>query len=800
MQNDLNIAKAENTIQVPEPYEVHEKIGAGGGGTVYKAYDKNLRKDVVIKKIHDTITDEEQQRVEVDTLKNLHHQYLPQVFSYFQIDGVGYTVMDYVEGESFREMLDRGVKFKQKKVIKYAQQLIEAVKYLHTQKVPIYHGDIKPDNIMLTPEDNICLIDFNVSGITNEGRAMTYGFTPGYGAPEQYADFHRIQQAMLEAEKKRAQKANDQNKENTVLQNNRTEVLAQSGEKTELLLGNGKDETELLIQKDKGETEILRTDEKGDTDLLQDDDDKTEMIQPVSNEVRNTDLLWDPAEKADQTEERYQQQNSGTKIELSEGIVIDKRTDIYSIGATLYHLVSGVAPKMANNTNIAELVPNISDGLAYLITKAMMNKPESRYKDCDSMLKTIHQIDRMDRRYKRLNRMEYLIVFILCIILAGSVGMVQQGKLLMQHEKDNSYQDLVNQMADERTAGNYESLSALLEQAIALYPENSSAYYEMALANYEQEQYEKCINYLYDNVYSNGIMDYGQMEDSFYFLSASSYFELEDYQMAVDYYEKAVLIHPNMDYYYRDYVIALARLNRISEARQVLEKAREYGVTTDTLYLLEGEIYYIEKKYDQAGNSLKECIKSTDNSETLLRAYSKLDEVYEKTLADEELYDARIPLLEEATKKVSQENGIALMERLAQAYMDRADLMGSEEDNESAIRVLESIRNQGYGTFQTDYNIAVLYEKIKEYDKAIEWIRQMIETRGEDYRWYKRLAYVELERQGTLDNQDRNYSKFKEYYDTMEVLYATSGNPTEDMETQVLKQLYSDLVEQNWLE
>ena len=779
MQNPSSDATIENNVKVPEPYEVHEKIGAGGGGTVYKAYDKNLRKDVVIKKIHDTITDEEKQRVEVDTLKNLHHQYLPQVFSYFQIDGVGYTVMDYVEGESFREMLDRGVKFKQKKVIEYAQQLIEAVKYLHSQKIPIYHGDIKPDNIMLTPEDNICLIDFNVSGITNEGRAMTFGFTPGYGAPEQYEDFRRIQKMMLETKKEQTQNGKDQGD---------TEILIQPSEDT----------TELLEDNKRGETELLSQTENREAENSEKNEDKTEIIQPVSNNDGSTESLWE--EKRDSTEEKIRKQSAGTKIELSEGIVIDKKTDIYSIGATLYHLVSGVAPKMANNTNIAELVPNISDGLAYLITKAMMNKPESRYKDCDSMLKTIHQIDRMDRRYKRLNRMEYLIVFILCIILAGSVGMVQQGKLLMQHEKDNSYQDLVNQMADERTAGNYESLSALLEQAIALYPENSSAYYEMALAYYEQEQYEKCINYLYDNVYSNGIMDYGQMEDSFYFLSASSYFELEDYQMAVDYYEKAVLIHPNTDYYYRDYVIALARLNRISEARQVLEKAREYGVTTDTLYLLEDEIYYIEKKYDQAGNSLKECIKSTDSSETLIRAYSKLDEVYEKTLADEELYDARIPLLEEATKKVSQENGIALMERLAQAYMDRADLTGSEEDNESAIRVLESIRNQGYGTFQTDYNTAVLYEKIKEYDKAIEWIRQMIETRGEDYRWYKRLAYVELERQGTLDNQDRNYSKFKEYYDTMEVLYATSGNPTEDMETQVLKQLYSDLVEQNWLE
>lgn len=789
------------SIQVPEPYEVHEKIGAGGGGTVYKAYDKNLRKDVVIKKIHDTITDEEQQRVEVDTLKNLHHQYLPQVFSYFQIDGVGYTVMDYVEGESFREMLDRGVKFKQKKVIKYAQQLIEAVKYLHTQKVPIYHGDIKPDNIMLTPEDNICLIDFNVSGITNEGRAMTFGFTPGYGAPEQYADFRRIRQAMLEAEKKHKQKENNQIKEKNVRHRGEAEVLTKSGEEeTELLFANEKDKTELLSQRDKDERELLQTNKQGNTEPLQNDDDKTEIIQAVSNEERSTELLWDPKEKVTEAEEEDHQQNAGTKIELSEGILIDRRTDIYSIGATLYHLVSGVAPKMKNNANIAELVPNISDGLAYLITKAMMYKPESRYKDCDSMLKTIHQIDRMDRRYKRLNRLEYLTMFILCALLAGSVGMVQQGRLVMAQEKEEDYQKIVNEMTDARIAGNYDLLPELLERAQSLYPDNCSAYYEMALAYYEQDQYEKCIDFLFDKVYSNGMMDYGQMEDSLYFLSASSYFELEEYQMAADYYSKAILLHPNMDYYYRDYVISLARLDRIAEAREVLEKAREYGVRADVLSLLEGEIYYIEKNYTSAEKSLKECIDSSNNPETLARAYSKLDEVYEQTLGDEALYNARIPLLEEAAKKVSRENSIPLLERLAQAYMDRADLTESEEDNRQAIKVLENIRNLGYGTFQTDYNMGILYEKTGDYDKAIEWITKMTDEHREDYRWYKCMAYVELERQGTMENQDRNYSKFKEYYDTMLELYETSGNQTGDMEIQVLKQLYSDLVDQNWLE
>ncbi len=73
---------------------------AGCGGTVMKAYHKRLQKDVVIEKIHSDIQSENERRVEADILKNLHHQYLPQVSDYFVVNDVGYTVMDYVQGKS----------------------------------------------------------------------------------------------------------------------------------------------------------------------------------------------------------------------------------------------------------------------------------------------------------------------------------------------------------------------------------------------------------------------------------------------------------------------------------------------------------------------------------------------------------------------------------------------------------------------------------------------------------------------------------------------------------------------------
>ena len=184
-----------------EEYEIYEKIGSGGGGTVYRAYHKNLQKEVIIKKTHSYISNTEMQRVEVDILKNLHHQYLPQVFNFFVIDGIAYTVMDFVKGGSLKARIESGVHYSEKQILKYAEQLCEVLAYLHSQPIPIIHGDINPSNIMLTPEDNICLIDFNISGSLENGKAVTYGCTRNYCAPEQYQMYLQLKEKAEQARK-----------------------------------------------------------------------------------------------------------------------------------------------------------------------------------------------------------------------------------------------------------------------------------------------------------------------------------------------------------------------------------------------------------------------------------------------------------------------------------------------------------------------------------------------------------------------------------------------------------------------
>lgn len=167
-------------------YEIIENIGSGSGGIIYKAYHKRMQKHVAIKLIKDNIKGKFSLRSEVDMLKDLKNDYLPQVLDFIEDGDDVYTVMEYIDGSNFSQCINNGQTFTEKKVRKYALQLCEAVEYLHNHVPPIIHSDIKPSNIMLTSQDNICLIDFNISTMTTDGRASVIGGSQGFAAPEQY--------------------------------------------------------------------------------------------------------------------------------------------------------------------------------------------------------------------------------------------------------------------------------------------------------------------------------------------------------------------------------------------------------------------------------------------------------------------------------------------------------------------------------------------------------------------------------------------------------------------------------------
>ena len=96
MSESLYIGQALN-----DRYVIRAKIGEGGGGIVYRAFDSHLQGDVVVKQIKDGNSSYLSSRTEVDILKNLKHERLPKVLDFFDYNGTIYTVMDFISGERY---------------------------------------------------------------------------------------------------------------------------------------------------------------------------------------------------------------------------------------------------------------------------------------------------------------------------------------------------------------------------------------------------------------------------------------------------------------------------------------------------------------------------------------------------------------------------------------------------------------------------------------------------------------------------------------------------------------------------
>lgn len=167
-------------------YSAIRPLGEGGMGTLYRAHKDSLDVDVVIKRVKQKFKGRMDERAEANILKTLKHKYLPRIYDVIESpSGYVYTIMDMIPGENMQNYVKTHGPVSQKLAYRWACQLCEVIAYLHTQVPPILHCDIKPSNIMITPADDICVIDFNTSLVFSKG-VLAIGATPGYAAPEQY--------------------------------------------------------------------------------------------------------------------------------------------------------------------------------------------------------------------------------------------------------------------------------------------------------------------------------------------------------------------------------------------------------------------------------------------------------------------------------------------------------------------------------------------------------------------------------------------------------------------------------------
>ncbi|MBV9216330.1 MAG: serine/threonine protein kinase [Acidobacteria bacterium] len=181
---------------VQNRYLVVQMIGKGGMGEVYLAVDQRLGSAVALKRTFfgetgGAMTDAFEREAKI--LGRLRHPVLPKVIDHFSENGGQFLVMEHISGDDLAKRLESaGKPFPLSWVMFWADQLLDALAYLHSHEPPIIHRDIKPQNLKLTDENHIVLLDFGLSkdfdtALQNEppGTGSVVGYSPHFASMEQ---------------------------------------------------------------------------------------------------------------------------------------------------------------------------------------------------------------------------------------------------------------------------------------------------------------------------------------------------------------------------------------------------------------------------------------------------------------------------------------------------------------------------------------------------------------------------------------------------------------------------------------
>ena len=184
-----------NTL-VADRYWIESVIGEGGQSFVYKALDTRLNRPVAVKafKVGSVPLDElplalQQFKTATEMFARLDHPGLPHIIDFFTDNNTPILVSEYVEGQTMEAVLAASpTGLPESQVIAWGLRLCEILTYLHQQAQPIIFRDLKPDNIMLTKQENLKLIDFGIARTFKRGKSSDTEMlgSPGYAPPEQY--------------------------------------------------------------------------------------------------------------------------------------------------------------------------------------------------------------------------------------------------------------------------------------------------------------------------------------------------------------------------------------------------------------------------------------------------------------------------------------------------------------------------------------------------------------------------------------------------------------------------------------
>lgn len=451
----------------------------------------------------------------------------------------------------------------------------------------------------------------------------------------------------------------------------------------------------------------------------------------------------------------------------------DQRTDIYSLGVTMYHLITGKSPNEPpyEFKKIREIDPNFSEGMEYIINKCIQNDPTKRYQSMEELLYDLENIHTFNRYYIEQKKKEKTKNILKLSMLGVSIALIYFGAHTMGTEKGEKYEALINSADTYASNLQFDEAKKYYQDAQKLIENEAEGYLREAKMILKQSGTNECLEYLFDKEQRvKGLNDNAE----YYYIKGSAYFDNKEYDKARENFSRAVEIdNTNIDYA-RDYAVSNAKVGKITEAQNIMNTLLNKDENEDSVNYINGEIELYEENLYEAINSFEKVIDITNNEELKRKAYISLSDIYKNNRGIiENAVSKQIEILNNAEADLNNKDNVYITEALAEAYFANKQYNNSAEN-------FNKLLDLGYHRPYIYRNLAIIYQHMNNFSRAEDILFTMMDKYPEDYSCYLQLGFLNLDREGQKPESSRNYDKVLEYYE-LAVQYAPQGSQTSDV-------------------
>lgn len=458
----------------------------------------------------------------------------------------------------------------------------------------------------------------------------------------------------------------------------------------------------------------------------------------------------------------------------------DARTDIYSLGVTMYHLLTGKSPydPPYQFVRARQLVPELSFGMEHILAKCVKAEPEERYQSVGDLLYDLGHIYLYDKGYKKSRAVRGVKIAGLTLMFAASIGLCAGGFVKLGFEKQDRFDALLSE-ASEYCLSDPEKAFSLIDEAEGMFPERVEPRRQRVYTLLKNGRWQECVDE------GESFEKRFGKDTSISPMTAAARFELGDYEgAAAGFAESGEL----SDEYKVDYAVCLGRIGKVDEGEGILSELMSSGMDSETLDYIHGELLAARGEYSDAEDAFMNVLSSADDAALTRRCYYSLGYIYRKCAALDRTGES--PIKDPATKSVKilskavSEDAMrydsALWESLAMAYFEsyHTDPSVPAEYLTRAAECFERVIELGVTKDYLFTDIYTIYYEQKDYEKAEDALTRFESVYPKSYTPHALRAMLLITIENEKPQNERDYTAAAEEYKTAGELLTSSDSRT----------------------